>query len=262
MKAMQLAPADRYQSVEEMQADIAAHQGGFAPKAERASLRKHVLLWAGRHKSEVALLAAGFLAFNALAATFVYRLTKERDHAKASEQLALENARLAAGRLNDLRGTAPTFFTQAQTLLDELSLIEALDKIDYAIEQVPNEPGYHELRGRILQSFLRWDEATLSFEEALRRRPDFAEAQRNLDLTRALNAQMHRTGDMTPAILRDFYDGLMKQQRFDEALAVLELIPRDRELFRTTWRAVFDKRGMSSRTARASSKRCCFISAS
>ena len=247
MKAMQLAPEDRYQSVGEMQDDITAHQGGFAPKAERASLRKHVLLWAGRHKGEVALLVAGFIAFNVLAATFVYRLTVERDRAKASEQRALENARLAAERLDDLRGTAPTFFHQAQTLLDDLSLIEALDKIDYAIEQLPNEPDYHELRGRILQSFLRWDEAALAFEEALRRKPDHADAKRNLELTQNLSAQMKRAGDMTPAILRAFYDGLMKQERIDEALGVLTLIPKDRELFRTTWRAVFDKRGMKQR---------------
>ena len=247
MKAMQLAPADRYQSVEEMQADIAAHQGGYAPKAERASLRKHVLLWAGRHKREVALLAAGFIAFNVLVVTFVIRLAKERDRAQASEQRALENARLAAERLDDLRGTAPTFFHEAQTLLEDLSLIEALDKIDYAIGQVPNEPDYHELRGRILQSFLRWDEAEPAFEEALRRKPDHADAKRNLELTRNLNAQVKRAGDMTPAILRAFYDGLMKQDRIDEALGVLTLIPKDRELFRTTWRALFDKRGMKQR---------------
>ncbi len=247
MKAMQLAPADRYQSVEEMQADITAHQGGFAPKAERASLRKHMLLWAGRHKSEVALLAIAFIVINVLAAMFVYRLTVERDHAKASEQRALENARLAAERLDDLRGTAPTYSHEAQSLLEDLSLIEALDKIDYAIEQVPNEPDYHELRGRILQSFLRWDEAVPAFEEALRRKPDHAGAKRNLELTKSLNAQRQRAGDMTPAILRAFYDGLMKQDRIDEALGVLNLIPKDRELFRTTWRAVFDKRGMKQR---------------
>ena len=234
MKAMQLDPADRYQSVEEMQADITAHEGGFAPKAERASLRKHILLWAGRHKREVALFTAGFIAFNALVATFVYRLAAERDRAKASEQRALENARLAAERLNDLRGTAPTFFHEAQTLLEDLSIIEALDKIDYAIEQVPNEADYHELRGRILQSFLRWDEAILSFEEALRRKPDHADAKRNLDLTQRLFGEYERAGKtMTPAILRAFYDSLMQQDRPDEALAVLELIPKDRELFRS-----------------------------
>ena len=248
MKAMQPAPTDRYQSVEEMQADITAHEGGFAPKAERASLRKHILLWAGRHKGEVALLVAGFIAFNALAATFVYRLAKERDRAMASEQRALENARLAAERLNDLRGTAPTFFHEAQTLLEDLSLIEALDKIDYAIEQVPNEPDYHELRGRVLQSFLRWDEAALSFKEALRHKPDHADAKRNLALTQNLSAQYETAGKtMTPAILRAFYDGLMKQDRLDEALGVLNLIPKDRELFRSTWRALFDKRGMRQR---------------
>ncbi len=247
MKAMQTAPEDRYQSVGEMQADITAHQGGFAPKAERASLPKHIALWAGRHKREVALLIAGFIVINALAATFVFRLAKERDRAQASEQRALENARLAAERLNDLRNTAPTFYREAQSLLEDLSLVEALEKIEYAIAQVPGESDYHELRGRVLQSFLRWPEAEGAFEQALRLKPDDAAAKQNLDLTRVLNRQVEHAGDTTPAILREFYGGLMKQERFDEALGVLTMIPRDRELFRATWQALFEKRGMRQR---------------
>ena len=101
MKAMRLASADRYQSVGEMQADIAAHEDGFAPKAERASLHRHMLLWAGRRKSEIALLVAGLGVILALAATFVIRLAKERDRAQASEQRALEFSRIVAERLRD-----------------------------------------------------------------------------------------------------------------------------------------------------------------
>lgn len=247
MKAMQLAPADRYQTVEEMQADVTAHQGGFAPKAERASLQKHIALWAGRHKREVALLAIGFLVFNALAITFVIRLAMERNRAQSSERLALANARLAAERLSDLRNTAPTFYSEAKSLLEDLSLGEALKKIEYAIAQMPGEADYHELRGCILQSSLNWSDAEAAFQEALLRKPDLAEARRNLELTRKLSADKAKAGAITPMILRSFYNGLMQQERFDEALGVLGMIPRDRELFRATWQALFDKRGMRQR---------------
>ncbi len=250
MKAMQLAPEDRYQTVGEMQADIAAHEGGFAPKAERASLRKHVLLWAGRHKREVALFVAGFVLINALAATFIYRLSVEKNSAKVSAEqamesmrLAEENGRLAAARLHELRGTAPTYFNNAQSLLAEDSFVEALEEIDYAIRQVPNEADYHVLRGFILQSLLRWDEAHAAFAEALRRNPQHADAKLNLALTEKLIGKFVRAGDMTPAILSEFLAALLKQGRSEEARVLLPQIPQDRELFRTIWRGILKKNG-------------------
>jgi serine/threonine protein kinase len=254
MKAMQLDPEHRYQSVEEMQADLTAFQGGFATKAERAGLGKQILLWAGRHKGEVALFIAGFIVFNVLIGMFVYRLAKERDRAQASEQLALENERralkserLAAARLNELRGTAPTFRDEAESLLEERAFDAALARIDYAIEQVPNEPDYHVLRGQILQSLLRWDDAAAAFQEALRHNPGHEDAKLNLELTNRLVADKDRAGDVTPEILKRLHDAFLRQGRGDEALALLERIPRDREVFRRTWGAVFDKRGFKQR---------------
>ena len=240
MKAMQLVPVDRYQSVEEMQADIAAHQGGFAPKAENASLRKHLLLWAGRHHREVALLVAGFIAFNVLAGVFIYRLAAERDHAQASEQIAAE-------RLDELRGTAPTFYTEAQRLLKDRKFDEALAKVDYAIEQVPNEPAYHLLRGKLLQTLLRWDEAALAFDEAVRRQPKNSDAKRNSELTWQLLAQYDQTGDFTPALLHEFHNALLRQDRSDEARALLDQFPPDPDRFRKTWNAVSDQQGLKGR---------------
>ena len=240
MKAMQLAPADRYQSVEEMQTDIAAHQGGFAPKAENASLRKHILLWAGRHQREVALITAGFIAFNVLAGVFIYRLATERDRAKASEEIAAE-------RLDQLRGTAPTFYAEAQRLLKDRKFDDALAKVDYAIAQVPNEPAYHLLRGKLLQTLLRWDEAALGFDEASRLQPKNADAKRNSDLTWQLIAQYDQTGDFTPALLHVFHDMLLRQNRLEEALALLDQFPPDPDRFRKTWNAVSDQEGLKGR---------------
>ena len=99
MKALALAPADRYQTVEDFQEDIAACQGGFAPKAERAGLLKQTALWAGRHKPEIALFIIFFVLFNALVVGFFLQLRRERDRAQASEQAALLSQKIAAERL-------------------------------------------------------------------------------------------------------------------------------------------------------------------
>jgi serine/threonine protein kinase len=254
MKAMQLAPDDRYQSVEEMQSELQAFQGGFATKAERAGPGKQMLLWAGRHKGEVALFIAGFILINAVAATLIYQLNAEKNRAQGSEQKVIanlqraeESERVAAQRLEQLRGTAPTFFEEAQSLLEEQSFAEALDKIDYAIAQVPNDPKYHTLHGQILQSLLRWDEAILAFEEALRRDPRLEAARINLELTKRLNTEAQRAGEVTPAIRLQYVEALFAQGRGEEALALLPRNSGNLERFRRAWGLIFEKRGLKQR---------------
>lgn len=103
MKALALAPADRYQTVEDLQEDIAACQGGFAPKAEGAGLLKQLALWAGRHQPEIALFAIFFVLFNALVVGFFLQLRRERDRAQASERAALQNQKIAAEQLAEIQ---------------------------------------------------------------------------------------------------------------------------------------------------------------
>jgi serine/threonine protein kinase len=250
MKAMQHDPEKRYQSVEEMQADLTAFQGGFATKAERATPLKHLLLWAGRHKGEVALIAIGVV----MLASFVIQLAREKNRALqnekralTNEQRAIESETLAELRLLELRGTAPVFYDEAANLLDDQEFDEALSKIDYAIEQVPNEPDYHYLRGNVLQSLFRWEEALAAYEEALRLKPKHPAAARNLDLTRQMLAGVQADGKMTPRLVREFHGALLAQNRVGEALAALKQIGRDRDLFFRTWKAFFAKRGMKDR---------------
>jgi tetratricopeptide (TPR) repeat protein len=254
MKAMHLAPDDRYQSVEEMQAELLAFQGGFATKAERAGPGKQVLLWAGRHKGEVALFIGAFILINAVAATLIYQLNAEKNRAQTSEQKAIASLhraegseQLAAKRLEELRGTAPTFYQEAQSLLEEQSFAEALEKIDYALAQVPNDPKYHTLRGKILQSLLRWDEAILAFEEALQRNPNFEDARLNLELTKRLNAEAQRAGEVTPQLRQQYVEALFVQGRGEEALALLPRNPGNVERFRRAWGLIFEKRGVKQR---------------
>ena len=251
MKALALDPADRYQKVEDLQTDIEAYQGGFATKAERASMVKHALLFASRHKKEVALFVIFAVLFNALVVGFFVQLTHERDRARISEKRALdeehralEQQKLAAARLEELRGTAPTFAAEAQQLIDDLDLTEALEKIEYAIQQVPNDASYHNLRGNILQAQLRLEEAVDAYEEALRLNPKLAEAQLNLDLTKRILKKIGTDEQIKPAILGELYAALINQGRRSAAENIENQFGIDKQRLVRIWRDAFDKHGL------------------
>ena len=193
-----------------------------------------MLLWVARHKGEVALIAVGFV----MLASFVVQLAREKNRALLNEQRALDNEKraveseaLAEMRLVELRGTAPVFYDEAANLLDDQEFEKALSKIDYAIEQVPNEPDYHYLRGNVLQSLFRWDEALAAYEEALRLKPKHPAASVNIELTRRILSEVNADGKMTPRIVREFHAALLAQNRVGEALAALKQVGRDRDLF-------------------------------
>ena len=247
MKAMQFEPPARYQTVEEMQADITAFQGGFAPKAEGASRFKQLVLFAGRHRREVALLVIGLFVINTMLVTFFVQLTAEKNRALASENRAIESEQLAADRLAELRGTAPTFYADAVSLVEAQRFEDALDKINYAIAQVPNSAEYRFLRANILQTLLRFDEAVDAYEETLQRNERHSGAVENLELTRKIVANIGEDGRVTRALLRELHSALVNQKRIAEALAVLTQIGRDKELFSKTWKAAFAKRGLRQR---------------
>ena len=227
-----------------MQADIAAFQAGFAPKAERASPLKHILLFAQRHTMEVALFAFFFVVFNLLVVGFFLQLTTERDRAQASEKRALKNEKLAAVRLVELHGTAPTYAEEAKQLMDDERLPEALEKIDYAIQQVPNEPSYRNLRGDLLQVQLRLDEAIESYQDAIRLNPEMKEAKVNLDLSKKLLSQIGKDEQVKPAIITEFYAALIAQGRKSGAQNLENQYGLDKQRLNRLWRDVFDKRGL------------------
>nr|MDQ3624716.1 protein kinase [Verrucomicrobiota bacterium] len=247
MKAMHANPGARYQSVEEMQADVAAYQAGFAPKAERAGVFKQAFLWAGRHKGEVGLALAGFLFICVMVATFIYRLAGEKNRALASEQRAVESEKLSERRLLELRGTAPVFAEEAKSLLEDERFDEALDKINYAIAQVPNSAEYRYIRGNALQALLRFDEAVSAYEEALVHNPNHKGAKENLALTKKIIAGIGLDGRIPPALLRELQEDLMRQSRIGEALGVLDHIGEDKDLFYRTWREALHSRGLPQR---------------
>ena len=233
VKAMASELEVRYQSVAELQADILSWQGGFAPKAERAGIGRQLILWAGRHKANVVIFGIFFVLLNTALAVFVFSLKHERDHARESETAARESAEMLSQALTDLRGVAPVFAKEAEDLVKKKDLDAALARIESAIRQLPNEPDYYNLRGNILQTMLRWDDAVESYEEALERNPNLASAKENLALTKKLmepdgaNQDDH---EPTTADLKALEESLIRQKRIAEAGVLTDRFGPDKPL--------------------------------
>jgi hypothetical protein len=130
-------------------------------------------------------------------------------------------------------------------LVDDLNPAEALEKIDYAISQVPNDANFHNLRGNILQSQLRLDEAIESYEQALRINPKLAEAIQNRDLTKAILAKIGTDDQPKPAVLAELYSALISQGRRSAAENIENQFGLDKQRLFRVWRDAFDKRGLA-----------------
>jgi len=254
MKAMSAETDKRYQSVEEMQEDLTAFQGGFATKAERAGLGKQILLWAARHKAEVTLIAIFAIIFQILVGMFIYSLKRERDSALSNYALAIANEQRAKvseqkvqEALEDLRQTAPTFASDAQALLEDLRFTEALEKIDYAIDQQPQTAEFWAVKGNILQSLLRLPEAAKAYETSLGYNAKQPQVRANLDLTTKLLADLGPDGKPSVAQLKELQQAMLEQNRADEAFAMLRQLSSDRDLFRRTIMDAFGRLGLRDR---------------
>ena len=228
VKAMSLKPADRYQNIADLQADITAWQGGFAPKAERAGLGRQILLWAGRNKASVAVFAFFFIVLNAALILFFLSLKHERDNARASERAALESKQQLAEAMQDLQGAAPLFAEQARQLIRQKDLDSALDRVESALRQLPNNADYHLLRANILQTLLRWDDAAEAYETAFTLNPKLTAAKDNLDLTKKLLAALGDEHEPGPAQLRELNESLLRQGRLPEAGIIFDKLGVDR----------------------------------
>ncbi|MEO6788768.1 MAG: protein kinase [Chthoniobacteraceae bacterium] len=244
VKAMAPEPELRYQTVEELQADLLSWQSGFAPKAERAGIGRQIILWAGRHKANVVVFGIFFIVLNTALAVFVFSLKHQRDRARDSEASAKESESRLSQALNDLRGIAPLFAEESRELIRKKDLDTALMRIDSAIRQVPNEADYYNLRGNILQTMLRWDDAVESYDEALERNPNLASAKENLALTKQLmlpDGPNSEENEPTTADLKKLEEALIQQKRLAEATLLTDRFGPDKPLAIKLLREAVDK---------------------
>lgn len=94
-KALRRLPAERYQTVTELQAELTAYQNGFATAAEDPGLWRQFALLVRRHREKIFPAAAAILLLACATVVFVVRLNLERRRAVAGERQALESERRA-----------------------------------------------------------------------------------------------------------------------------------------------------------------------
>jgi serine/threonine protein kinase len=198
LKAMAMDRTKRYSSVEAFAGDIEAYQNGFATSAEDAGAWRRVKLWVGRNK----VLAGSMAAMCAVVSGFTVKVVAE--------------GRKATRALARLQETAPTFATRAEDALRDGNFAEALKSIDFAVDLEPRNGSYHALRGNVLQVLVRWPEAALAYQAALRH-GESDKAQANLSLTELLLAQSKKDGEAKAR--GALFEALNAQGRQYEAMA-------------------------------------------
>lgn len=145
MKAMALAPADRYASVSDLITDVRAFLGGFSPVAHKSGLSTELLLFYRRNRVSCNLVAAFGVIVVVVTAFFVDRLNAKREEAEtlaarlrvekqetetlaarlrvekeASEALLREVGRLATRLPSDLVATGDQF---SNDFFDQVPLV-------------------------------------------------------------------------------------------------------------------------------------------
>jgi len=225
MKALARDRAQRYQSVADFQADIAAYQGGFATSAEHAGFGKQVLLLIRRHKLRAAAAALFLLLFTG----FMVKVIAAERH--------------GAALLARLKSTAPTLRAQAELEIENGNFAKALEQIEFAVELAPRDPAYLMVKGHILTDLLRFREAGDAYQAALRLNRNQTDAKRNLELAQSLVPDQAPGGDISVAARTLLVDALTKQGRLREAVILGRPLTKERSQLVDTWKAVVAKAG-------------------
>ena len=129
MKALALRREDRYQSVPELQTDIAAYQGGFATAAENAGAWRQLGLLVKRHKKECALIAAGVVIISAVSAGFMVKVLAS-EHKAVRALAAFSTEQLL--RLQQQQEAAPSVLDTARRSIEAREWAGALEKLKIA----------------------------------------------------------------------------------------------------------------------------------
>ncbi|MBL9139221.1 MAG: protein kinase [Verrucomicrobiales bacterium] len=194
MNALSIHPDSRYTHVLEMQADIAAWQSGAPTLAEAASWWRPIALWIRRRRSGLAV-AVGITL------------------------IVLVSAGFLRSAIQELRSAAPAFYAASLRSLEDQRLTEALRDATYASALAPGDADFLTHKAHLLQTELRFDEASRDFREVLRLRPHDAQARSNLNLCVELAALTRRQA-VSVEILERLRSALAAQARHHEALGL------------------------------------------
>lgn len=179
MKALSIEQKDRYQSVQFLQEDIRAYLGGFATKAEDASsLRKLELLF-NRHS--LLFLLGIFILSTALFSFYKDRKTQEESQILQSYyednlyeiKKSSDNMHKGLEQIKDdseqLLGLAEKYVAEDK-IHDSKIILKILESL------APRNPKVFYLKGLVLEKEKSYQGAVLAYKKALRRLPEYQEA--------------------------------------------------------------------------------------
>ncbi|MCK5849914.1 MAG: hypothetical protein KAH23_03285 [Kiritimatiellae bacterium] len=219
MKALMPETGDRYQTVGELQRDVEAYQMGFATSVERAGLFKHVGLFVGRHKAVTILSAVASIILAVVLAASYSLHTREK------------------------RSSVPALVSRVGVLIEKGEFSEALETLSYITTVVPEDAEYHAMKGNVLQTLLRLEDATVSYEKALDLSPDLDPAGENLVLCRKIISEDKGRRELRVSSIYEIYLAMRKQWRFDEAMVLARrLSGKEKELREKLKEAKIDMR--------------------
>jgi serine/threonine protein kinase/Leucine-rich repeat (LRR) protein len=162
-KAMAMNKDDRYQRVQELQAEIEAFQHGFATLAESASLRRQVGLLLRRHIGISIVAAVAMVMLAGTVIFFLVQVQQERNAAlEAVDQLRAEQHT----RRVISRRSAPEFVEKAAKSIDVHEFASARAAINFAISLSPEDPDALAILGRLQFAELDFIGAEFSLREA------------------------------------------------------------------------------------------------
>lgn len=210
MKCLSRAREARYQTVEELQGDIAAFLGGYATRAQDANIFTLMRLLFQRNKKEVAMAGIAMAAIVAVIFGFIGKVA-------LSEKKAKDALRDAQATLKQLQDTAPSFATVAEAELRKLQFTNAMGNVEQAISLNKSNASFHNIKGNIQTSMQLYKEAQESYNRARELDSRHTEANNNGIVLAAVTRDNSDFKKLKPESYRQLYELMRDQGRTEEA---------------------------------------------
>ena len=163
MKAMALAPEDRYQSVEELQQDVQRYLAGYSTRAENAGFVKLLQLLFKRNRVLCLGLMIALITYLVSTAFFMKELSSSEAIA-VSEKEVSEQLRDEMGHaLNEQTYEFAKSGAFTSSNLDE-ALEDVVSKLDQIFEHDPNNELAWSRRGYVFMMTQKFNEASRCFD--------------------------------------------------------------------------------------------------
>ena len=214
MKALSHNPEKRYQSVDELQREVAAYQSDHATTAERAGFFRQFQLGIRRHPTLASVAAITILLTISATAIFAKRAVDSNE------------------TIGQLRRAAPLYHPIARQSLNERLPAEALEKINLAIQLEPAVAEHRRLKADILQTLLQFALAKTTYAEAIRLGDTSPQTALNHQLSDRLANEAQAAAHIPLHLLHALQRQLIQQQRTAESQLIA---PRIEEEKNSAW---------------------------